>query len=106
MSRKTVQGYIEILEDLLLSFRLPVFTKRAQRQLVAQPKFYWFEAGIYRSMRPSGPLDRPEEIAGAALEGLVAQHLSGGTRKGRRWSDCRSGLDWRSHQRRAACQSG
>lgn len=26
-------------------------------------------------MRPSGPLDRPEEIAGAALEGLVAQHL-------------------------------
>ncbi len=26
-------------------------------------------------MRPAGPLDRPEEIAGAALEGLVAQHL-------------------------------
>jgi predicted AAA+ superfamily ATPase len=75
VSRKTVQGYIEILEDLLLSFRLPVFTKRAQRHLVAHPKFYWFDAGVYRSMRPSGPLDRPEEIAGAALEGLVAQHL-------------------------------
>ena len=28
-----------------------------------------------RALRPSGPLDRPEEIAGAALEGLVAQHL-------------------------------
>lgn len=26
-------------------------------------------------MRPAGPLDRPEEIEGAALEGLVAQHL-------------------------------
>ena len=26
-------------------------------------------------MRPRGPLDRPEEIGGAALEGLVAQHL-------------------------------
>lgn len=75
VSRKTVQGYIEILEDLLLSFRVPVFTKRARRQLVAHPKFYWFDAGVYRSMRPSGPLDRPEEIAGAALEGLVAQHL-------------------------------
>ncbi len=30
---------------------------------------------VYRSLRPAGPLDRPEEIEGAALEGLVAQHL-------------------------------
>lgn len=28
-----------------------------------------------RSVRPTGPLDRPQEIGGAALEGLVAQHL-------------------------------
>ena len=27
------------------------------------------------SHRPQGPLDRPEEIDGAALEGLVYQHL-------------------------------
>jgi uncharacterized protein len=27
------------------------------------------------AMRPAGPLDRPEEIGGAALEGLIAQHL-------------------------------
>jgi uncharacterized protein len=75
VSRKTVEGYLEILEDLLLSFRLPVFTKRAQRALSAHPKFYWFDAGVYVAMRPAGPLDRPQEIAGAALEGLVAQHL-------------------------------
>jgi predicted AAA+ superfamily ATPase len=30
---------------------------------------------VYRSARPAGPLDRPEEIGGLALEGLVAQHL-------------------------------
>lgn len=75
VSRKTVEGYIEILEDLLLAFRLPVFSKRAKRKVTAHPKFYWFDAGVYRSVRPAGPLDRPEEIAGAALEGLVAQHL-------------------------------
>ena len=75
VSRKTVEGYIEILEDLLLSFRIPVFTRRARRHMTVHPKFYWFDAGVYRSMRPSGPLDRPEEAAGAALEGLVAQHL-------------------------------
>ena len=75
VSRKTVEGYLQILEDLLLSFRVPVFTKRARRHLTTHPKFYWFDAGVFRSVRPSGPLDRPEEIAGAALEGLIAQHL-------------------------------
>ena len=75
VERRTAAGYVEVLEDLLLAFRLPVFTRRARRATVAHPKFYLFDAGVYRSLRPSGPLDRPEEIDGAALEGLVAQHL-------------------------------
>jgi predicted AAA+ superfamily ATPase len=75
VQRKTVAGYLELLEDLLLSFRLPVFTKRARRRPTAHPKFFFFDAGVFRSLRPRGPLDRPEEIDGGALEGLVAQHL-------------------------------
>jgi predicted AAA+ superfamily ATPase len=39
------------------------------------PKLYLFDAGVFRSLRPQGPLDRPEEIESPALEGLVAQHL-------------------------------
>lgn len=75
VGRKTVEGYLDVLEDLLLCFRLPVFTRRAQRQLVSHPKFFWFDAGVFRAARPTGPLDRPAELAGPALEGLVAQHL-------------------------------
>lgn len=75
VERKVVEGYVNILEDLLLSFRLPVFTKRAKRATASHPKFYYFDTGVFRSLRPTGPLDRPEEIEGAALEGLVAQHL-------------------------------
>ncbi len=74
-SRSTVAGYLELLEDLLLAFRMPVFTKRAKRRLVAHPRFFYFDCGVYRSLRPSGPLDRPTEIAGPALEGLVVQHI-------------------------------
>ena len=73
--RKTVEGFLGILEDLLLAFRLPVFARRARRRLTAHPKFYLADAGVFRSLRPMGPLDRPEEARGAALEGLVAQHL-------------------------------
>lgn len=75
VERKTVEGYIEILEDLLLSYRVSVFTRRARRALAAHPKLYFFDTGIFRALRPHGPLDQPGEIQGAALEGLVAQHL-------------------------------
>ncbi|MCX6950549.1 MAG: DUF4143 domain-containing protein [Opitutae bacterium] len=84
VSRKTVEGYLEILEDLLLSFRLPVFTKRAKRELASHPKFYFFDAGVFRANRPAGPLDAPSELDGLALEGLVAQHL-------RAWCDYSEG---------------
>lgn len=73
--RTTIAGFLDIVEDLLLGFRLPVFAKRARRAVVTHPKFYYFDAGVYRSLRPTGPLDRPSEIGGVALEGLVAQHL-------------------------------
>jgi predicted AAA+ superfamily ATPase len=75
VSRKTVEGYLEVLEDLLLGMQLPVFTKRAKRELAAHPKFYFFDAGVFRANRPAGPLDSSTEMDGAALEGLVAQHL-------------------------------
>jgi predicted AAA+ superfamily ATPase len=89
VSRKTVEGYLEILEDLLLGFRLPVFGKRAKRELASHPKFYFFDAGAFRANRPAGPLDGPQEIDGLALEGLVAQHL-------RAWCDY-SGGEHRLH---------
>ena len=76
VSRKTVEGYVAILEDMRLGARLPVFSKRAKRGLVKQSKFYYFDAGVFRSLRPRGPLDRPEEIDGLTIEGLVYQHLN------------------------------
>ncbi len=75
VDRKTVELWIEILADLMIGNRLDPFTKRAARALVSHPKFYFFDCGVFRSLRPAGPLDRPEEIDGAALEGLVYQHL-------------------------------
>ena len=75
VERKVVAGYVGILEDLLLAFRVPVFRKRARRAVAAHDKLYLFDAGVFRSLRPHGPLDRPGEMDGQALEGLVAQHL-------------------------------
>ena len=75
VSRKIVENYLSIIEDLLLGYKLPVFTKRAKRAMTAQSKFYLFDAGVYYPLRPRGPLDSSDEIGGMALEGLVLQHL-------------------------------
>jgi len=73
--RATVATWVGVIEDLLLAFRVPVFTRRAGRATITHERFYYFDAGLFRALRPMGPLDRAEEAEGAAMEGLVAQHL-------------------------------
>lgn len=73
--RKTVENYFEILEDLMIGVRLQPFTRRAKRRLSNHSKFYFFDAGVFRALRPQGPLDTPAELEDAALETLVFQEL-------------------------------
>ena len=75
VNRKVVEEYFSILRDTLISFEIPVFTKRAKRDLLSSVKFYFFDAGVYRTIRPQGPLDSASEIDGATLETLILQEL-------------------------------
>ncbi len=75
VSRPAAENYFSILDDLLLAVRLPVFSRRARRKLISQHKFYLFDAGVFRTIRPTGPLDSDAEIDGPALETLVLQEL-------------------------------
>jgi predicted AAA+ superfamily ATPase len=75
IQRAVAESYFSILEDLLLAVRLPVFTRRSKRQLITHGKFYYFDAGVFRAIRPTGPLDSAAEIDGPALETLVLQEL-------------------------------
>ena len=84
VQRTTVDSWISILEDLLIAYQISVFTQRAKRELSAHPKFYFFDAGVYRTLRPQSIEDSADEINGACLEGLVMQHLAA-------WKDYSSG---------------
>jgi len=75
VDRKTAESYFQLLEDLMIGIRLPVFRRRAKRKLVTHPKFYFFDVGVFTTLRPRGPLDPQEEIQGAAIETLVLQEL-------------------------------
>lgn len=75
VERKVVEEYFNILDDLLLAFRLPAFTKKAKRELLLKEKFFFFDCGVYHTIRPKGPLDSSSDINGPALETLIVQEL-------------------------------
>ena len=72
---KVINEYFQILEDLLIAVRLPVFHQKARRKLTTRPKFYFFDVGVYRAIRPIGPLDDENAINGHCLETLIFQEL-------------------------------
>ena len=64
---KTAAAYFDLLEDLLIATRLPVFTKRAKRRMTAHPRFFLFDAGVFRAIRPAGPQGRRRRPAALAV---------------------------------------
>lgn len=73
-ARTTVDGYIEILEDTLLTFRLPAFEARLRVRERKHPKLYWIDPGLARAVRKTfGPTAVEER--GPLLEGFVLMLL-------------------------------
>jgi predicted AAA+ superfamily ATPase len=75
VERKVVEDYFSILRDLLITVELPVFSKKAKRELLKKSKFFYFDVGVFRAIRPRGPLDLESEIIGPALETLILQNI-------------------------------
>jgi predicted AAA+ superfamily ATPase len=71
--RKLTSAYFSILEDLLIARRIECFAKRAKREIIAHPKFFFFDVGVFQAIRPRGPLDSDDLIGGAALETVFFQ---------------------------------
>ena len=60
VSRTTVNGFMEILEDTLLINKLPAYTARLRVREKKHPKIYWIDSGIVRSAK--------RQIGSVALE--------------------------------------
>lgn len=75
INRKLAENYFSILEDLMIAYQIPVFTKKAKRRMINHTKFYFFDIWVYKIIRPKWPLDAPEEIEWMSLETLVLQEL-------------------------------
>lgn len=74
VARTTIEGYLEILDETLLAFRLPAWEARLRVRERRHPKLFWVDAGIVRAAR-RGLGEPTAEERGALLEGTVAMLL-------------------------------
>ena len=51
VARTTVQGYLDILEDTLLIFRLPAYEAKLRVRERKLPKLYWVDPGVVRAVK-------------------------------------------------------
>jgi uncharacterized protein len=70
VSRSTIEGYLSILEDTLLTYRLPAFEGKLRVKERSHPKLYWIDSGVMRAAKRS--LHPPHlEESGILFEGFI-----------------------------------
>lgn len=72
VSRTTVSGYLDILEETLMCFRVSGYEARLRVRERKLPKLYWCDPGLARAAKGSRG-DVAAEERGALFEGLLAQ---------------------------------
>lgn len=75
VSSKTVKEYFTVLEETMLGFFLPAYTKTVKRRVILSPKFYYFDVAIASHLLGRLPLQQGTDVYGHALEHLIIQEL-------------------------------
>jgi predicted AAA+ superfamily ATPase len=69
---KTVESYFQILEDTLVGFFLPAFSRSTRKSVGQQPKFYIFDLGVKKALEET--LDS-KLTPGTSAYGLAFEHF-------------------------------
>ena len=75
VSAKTVKEYFSILQDTLVGYTIPAYTKVMKRRLVQAPRFYFFDVGVANYLLHRQNLVRGTVEYGHAFEHWVIQEI-------------------------------
>lgn len=75
VSANTVKEYFSILEDTLVGYYIPSFSRTQKRRVVQAPKFYLFDVGLVNHLLHRSHLERGTKEYGHAFEHLIIQEL-------------------------------
>ncbi|MEA5004965.1 MAG: AAA family ATPase [Rikenellaceae bacterium] len=70
VSAPTVKEYFSILEETLIGYTIPAFTRNVKRRVIQSPKFYYFDVGIANFL-----LKRRSVLPGSAEFGYTFEHF-------------------------------
>lgn len=75
VSAPTVKEYFIILEETLIGYTLPAFTRNIKRRVIQSPKFYYFDVGITNFLLRRSSLNPGSADFGHAFEHFIIQEL-------------------------------
>jgi len=72
---KTVKEYFAILEETLVGYMIPAYTKKVKRRLNQSPKFYYFDVSIPNYLLHKFNLQPGSDDFGHAFEHLIIEEI-------------------------------
>lgn len=75
VSAPTVKEYFSILEETLIGYTLPAFTRNVKRRVIQSPKFYYFDVGIANFLLKRAALQPGSPEFGHAFEHFIMQEI-------------------------------
>lgn len=67
----TIREYYHILEDTLVGFMLPAWTKSIKRKAISTAKFYYFDIGVKNTLAEIKNIDPNSNLYGNAFEHFI-----------------------------------
>ncbi len=75
VSAPTVKEYFSILEETLIGYTIPAFTRNVKRRVIQSPKFYYFDVGIANYLLKRTTINSGSPEFGHAFEHFIIQEL-------------------------------
>ena len=75
VSAPTVKEYFSILEETLIAYISPAYTRNVKRRVIQSPKFYYFDVGIANFLLRRTAINPGSPEFGHAFEHLIMQEI-------------------------------
>lgn len=72
---RTIQNYVQILEDTLIGFSVPSFMATRKRKAITRAKFFLFDVGVVNTLAHRGAIEPRSELFGKSFEHFLRLEL-------------------------------
>lgn len=72
---RTLQNYVQVLEDTLMGYQLRPFLKTKNRKAITRSKFFLFDLGVVAKIAKRGTIQKGSELFGPAFEHFIINEI-------------------------------